>query len=33
MKKYSVTVLNALAVFVALLLLWYGLDLDRKSVV
>ena len=27
MKKYSVTVLNALAVFVALLLLWYGLDL------
>src|SRR6202042_839550 len=27
MRKYSVTVLNALAVFVALLLLWYGLDL------
>ena len=27
MKKYAVTVLNALAVFAALLLLWQGLDL------
>ena len=27
MKKYAVTLLNALAVFAALLLLWQGLDL------